>query len=644
MIELYSVRNTAPFATIQIPEEAPIEDVAEIIPRTGRCDGERCGRDRHCREKASSPGYCMADFKEGGRRRGGDVIGTSWLVLDVDGEDVPPEVAPFERIEIRSHSGGWHILLRLDRPVNAAEYRALMVPWVGAGADGNAVDITRFLFAPVAEPIAYFGERHPTVVAPEEAPAPEAPPPPPPPPPQGPSTIKARPSQRMLDSWVNAFLNGAGVRNELAGAMGGWLGRNGYSAADVAAYVHGALRWAPDAQRSKAVHDAQRAAETARVGGRIYGEPTLEKLGVVVEAEGSTDWAAEGEALAALLAQPPSADDHFDPTSVLGGTLIATSAGAVEPPWLVPGMGIGPGAYTLISGAPGQGKTLLALDLARAVATGGSFLGEHPVARPGRVLFIDHEAGRFSTTRRRQLLQIPDRAVDIVTLPAWSFGTQEGPTALARAAQYYTLIVIDNLRATLPEQDENSSDIRNWFKRLNQISELTGVTLVVIHHNAKGSNRDTAEAAAGSRDIVAACQLHINIQRQPVSRDGSRPPPLLSIEKVRDWPSAWTGIPYLEAVPLIIAPPRLSVGTTDDVERQLEGRALAALRRSGGSFPSLRQFIAAVGGSRGRAEEAIARLVGQGRIAVDRGVGANNQRQHAYRIVEQTQPSPDAHF
>lgn len=160
MIQLTSKSNPIPTSVVKIDSAA---EMAEAIPRTGRCDGQACGYDSKCPNKHESPGYCTAELRPGGRRCKADTVGNEWLTLDVDQEELPEALLSYERVVIRTHSGRWHVLVRLERMATPDEYRATIEPWVAHGADSKALDVCRFLYAPApgAYVEAFEGERLP---------------------------------------------------------------------------------------------------------------------------------------------------------------------------------------------------------------------------------------------------------------------------------------------------------------------------------------------------------------------------------------------------------------------------------------------------------------------------------------------------
>jgi hypothetical protein len=484
-------------------EGLSVQEIARRhIPRTALCQG--CGN-RKCALKLASPGYCMATFKSGYRLKSGAT--TDWLVLDVETAETPEQWRSFERIEVPSHSGGWHVLIRLARTANADEYKATIEKW-GEGADDKARDISRFLFATRqdADIQAYTGARLPVEKAAPEPVVEWVQP-----------TNKKTPSARFRDSWISRFVRDPEGSNKLAGGLGSVLAEWGYDDTEIEGTIHSWLQGA-DSKLDKHARDALRAAGYRREGRPAPGIPSLDKMGVDV-----------------------SEDVGAPPPGELGGESI--SAATIEcmqlPPvaWLVERYGVCPGAPTIVAGHAGAGKTYLLQDLALAVATAGrQWLGAD--VRHGSVLHIDHEQGTRETIGRYQDLGIQGTAdLDVCVMPLWRLSLDERGETIRKLAKDRALILIDSLRASLPGVDENESGVRAWLDLLTSVSSDTGCVFCLIHHARKGSGeeRGTLDVVRGSSGIVDAAGTVLTLT-VPTYDDGEpRPSPILRLAKARTW-------------------------------------------------------------------------------------------------------------
>ena len=206
--------------------------------------------------------------------------------------------------------------------------------------------------------------------------------------------------------------------------------------------------------------------------------------------------------------------------------------------YLVQALDICPGAPTLFAGFGFSGKTVAAQALALAVATGGHVWGRF-AARQGRVLHIDYEQGRRTTLGRYQRLaraellsptDLADR-LEVVCMPRMCLDALGAEDLLTREAENLDLMIIDSLRASAPNADENNSEVRNVLDLLTRVSERTGCVVLVLHHarkpqqNARGGAR---MAIRGSGAIYDACSSVLVLESE---RPGLA---IVTHEKARD--------------------------------------------------------------------------------------------------------------
>lgn len=205
---------------------------------------------------------------------------------------------------------------------------------------------------------------------------------------------------------------------------------------------------------------------------------------------------------------------------------------AAQPPiaWLVRGVHLAPGRPTLLSAFGGSGKTFLAMDAALAIASGGStcLAGLH-VQRWGRVVHINGEMSEREIIRRYQRLAW-SRGVDLAgtqlevasrgQLGSWALTAPDARARLLATCDGAVLAVVDSFRALTPGVEENSSDVRRYLDLLLEVSDRTGCTFLVIHHEGKpasdGGTRDAVHRIRGSGAIVDACDTTWHVS----TRDG----------------------------------------------------------------------------------------------------------------------------
>lgn len=173
--------------------------------------------------------------------------------------------------------------------------------------------------------------------------------------------------------------------------------------------------------------------------------------------------------------------------------------GDPEVQWIVPGV-IHRGGKGLIIASPKAGKSMLALDLAVALATRQSWLGLPCVSRPVRTAIVSREDGPSMTKRRVQQFA-KAREVSIDELDNWlRFNTHEQKSSFSIQNDADLELIIKWIRQEeiefcifdvlniLHGADENSnSAMTQVMKQFDRIKTETGVDLAVIHHIKKDS-------------------------------------------------------------------------------------------------------------------------------------------------------------
>jgi len=168
-------------------------------------------------------------------------------------------------------------------------------------------------------------------------------------------------------------------------------------------------------------------------------------------------------------------------------------------PWL-PTAGL-----CMIHAKPGIGKTHLALNIAYAVASGGSFLGWE-AERPRGVLYVDGEMYPAALQERLSMIckmngnhELPSRLM-IISANHKPFGipdlaTHEGREAInQQITEDIDLIILDNLSSLITSGKENDAEswqpIQRWLLGLRG----KGKSVLLIHHSSKsGDQRGTSK-------------------------------------------------------------------------------------------------------------------------------------------------------
>lgn len=188
------------------------------------------------------------------------------------------------------------------------------------------------------------------------------------------------------------------------------------------------------------------------------------------------------------------------------------SAEQTEPvPWAVHGL-FAKGDILVVGGEGGTGKSVLALDLAIALATGQSFLGMVTAgAQP--VLYLDEENQPHIVRRRiRQHLlgrciPEPPAGLHYYLQAGMTLRDASGMARLQQLVDEHNprWVVLDSLIRFLGGADENSNtDAAQFFARLKGERVRSGVGWIVLAHLAKPSKDrpDAVHRIRGAGDIV----------------------------------------------------------------------------------------------------------------------------------------------
>ena len=158
-------------------------------------------------------------------------------------------------------------------------------------------------------------------------------------------------------------------------------------------------------------------------------------------------------------------------------------------PWLPKGL------LTLLVGAPGSGKSALALSLAAAVIRGESWPDGRPGPGGGKVTWAETEAAQAVNLERAKAWGLP---LDQVIIPGLGdpladllLDQDEGWEALERATHRpgMELVIVDSLRGAF-RGDENSSDCVQLLTKLAALARNAQLPVLVTHHLRKKSMFD----------------------------------------------------------------------------------------------------------------------------------------------------------
>ena len=193
-------------------------------------------------------------------------------------------------------------------------------------------------------------------------------------------------------------------------------------------------------------------------------------------------------------------------------------------------------SFASIYGPSGSFKSFLALDWACHIATGKDWDG-HKV-KQGAVLYVAGEGG-FGVTQRIRAWELHHQVANLDNLarlpvPIFPADSNQVKTVLeycqeikADTGHAVKLVILDTLARCYGGNDENSSrDMGAFIQGCDTIKQLTGATVLVVHHS--GKNVDSG--GRGSSSLPAALDVEYR-----VSRDGEGEQALvLTCSKMKD--------------------------------------------------------------------------------------------------------------
>lgn len=250
-----------------------------------------------------------------------------------------------------------------------------------------------------------------------------------------------------------------------------------------------------------------------------------------------------------------------------------------EVPWIAEPLLVR-GALSLLFGREGEGKSLIALALAVAVASGESAAGFHPV--PGQVLYIDAENGAGEVHRRVRALGLPDAAAErlsVFTADGLDLRRDIGEVETLIASERPVLTVLDSFRSLWGGSENDSDEVAPVLDRLRNIGRRLDAATLLLHHTGKAG-----QEYRGSTAIGAAAELAFLLAREPEDEDGQRR--FLACRKSRPAPepgrrwlrlSTEMGMTFVEECDPPDAAAEAAKGRPPKAQHDLAPKVLAAL-------------------------------------------------------------------
>lgn len=195
--------------------------------------------------------------------------------------------------------------------------------------------------------------------------------------------------------------------------------------------------------------------------------------------------------------------------------LIRGDAVTLEPVrWLWPGF-LPAGMLTLLGGAPGCGKTTIALSLASAVSSGGLWPGCTARAEVGDVLIWSGEDAHPVLAARLQAMGADMRRVHFIDGISGSESEAFDPgrdmsllEATAEGLAAPRLLVLDPIVSAVTGDGNKGPEVRRSLQPVVAMAQRLGCAVVGVTHFSKGTaGRDPAERITGSIAFAALARL-----------------------------------------------------------------------------------------------------------------------------------------
>ena len=169
-------------------------------------------------------------------------------------------------------------------------------------------------------------------------------------------------------------------------------------------------------------------------------------------------------------------------------------------------------AVGIIGGEPKCGKSVLALSIAVAVASGKPCLGRFSVASPGTVLLFAAEdplnvvKNRVAAIALSYGVTLPEIDLLVITRPTLRLDLEQDYELLKNTVQKFSprLLILDPF-VRLHSVDENAAkEVAPLLSRLRHIQRTFSVSVIVVHHARKDSKHSRqGQALRGSSEFHA---------------------------------------------------------------------------------------------------------------------------------------------
>jgi AAA domain len=214
-------------------------------------------------------------------------------------------------------------------------------------------------------------------------------------------------------------------------------------------------------------------------------------------------------------ADPPPPDLEFTADDLGIQSIVWPDFWSSEQPaedWLIPPI-VASGRQTAIYSQPKQGKSLLALDVAVAAATGRSILGQ-PAVAPKRICYLDLEM--TPADLRERLIDLGYGPEDDLTALSYyqlqslpPLDTDLGGEVLLSIATNHAaaLVVIDTMARAVSGEENSADTYRRFYAYTGRRLKAAGVSLLRLDHQGKDAALGQRGSSAKDDDLDVVFRL-----------------------------------------------------------------------------------------------------------------------------------------
>ena len=195
-----------------------------------------------------------------------------------------------------------------------------------------------------------------------------------------------------------------------------------------------------------------------------------------------------------------------------------------EPKWAIPD--ILPEGLNILAGKPKMGKSVISLNIAIAIASGGKALGKIDVEKGGVLYLALEDTKRRLKSRLTSMLQGSPAPENLHIEIAWPKIDDDGLVKLDKRIKEIPnlrLLIIDTLKKIRPIQKaRNTNPYDIDYENITAVKELAdkySIAILLIHHLRKSESEDIMDDFSGTFGLTGAADGLLAFKRKTGQSD-----------------------------------------------------------------------------------------------------------------------------